>query len=66
MEDVFLPIKDLLPMIDPCEIVISGWDISSSNLYDACKRAKVLEPDLLKQLKEDLKAIKPMPAAFNG
>jgi myo-inositol-1-phosphate synthase len=66
MEDIFMPVKDLLPMVDPCELVISGWDISSANLYEACKRSKVLDPDLIKQLKEDLKAMKPLPAAFNG
>ncbi len=63
---MYLPIKDLLPMVDPCDFVISGWDISSENLYSACKRSKVLEPDLVNKLKDDLQAIVPMPAALNG
>ena len=53
-------------MAEPCEFVINGWDISKSNLYEACKRAKVLEPDLIKQLKNELQAIVPLPAALNG
>lgn len=53
-------------MVDPVEFVISGWDISKTNLYDACKRSKVIEPDLIHQLKDDLKAIVPLPAALNG
>jgi myo-inositol-1-phosphate synthase len=53
-------------MVDPCDFEITGWDISGCNLYEACKRARVLEPDLIHQLKEDLKKIKPMPAAFSG
>ena len=53
-------------MVDPIDFVISGWDISAQNLYDACKRSKVLEPDLIKQLKEELQAIVPLPAALNG
>lgn len=65
LEDVYKPVKDLLPMVDPCDIVVSGWDISGMNLYEACKRAKVLEPDLLKQLKSELQRIVPLPAALN-
>ena len=54
LQDVFMPIKDLLPMVNPIDFEVSGWDISNKNLYDACKRAKVLEPDLIKQLKPHL------------
>jgi myo-inositol-1-phosphate synthase len=61
-----MPIKDLLPMVNPCDFEISGWDISSANLYESCKRAKVLEPDLLNQLRGDLEKIKPMKACFRG
>jgi myo-inositol-1-phosphate synthase len=64
-EDVYKPIKDLLPMVDPCDFVISGWDISKMNLYDACKRSKVLEPDLLRQLQPELQRIVPLPATLN-
>lgn len=41
-------------MVHPDDFIISGWDVSGKNMYDACKRAKVLEPDLIDQLKEDL------------
>ena len=66
LSDVYKPIKELIPLVDPVEFVISGWDISKANLYDACKRSKVIEPDLIHQLKDDLKAIVPLPAALNG
>jgi len=46
--------------------VITGWDISKLNLYEACRRSKVLEPDLIRQLKSELEAIVPLPAALNG
>lgn len=65
LKDVFKPIKELLPMADPVNFEISGWDISGLNLYEAAKRARVLEPTLLQQLKEDLEAITPLPAALN-
>ncbi len=63
---MYMPVKDLLPMVNPCDFEISGWDISDSNLYESCKRARVLEPDLLNQLKEDLEKIKPLKACFRG
>jgi myo-inositol-1-phosphate synthase len=66
LHDKHIPVKDLLPMVDPCDFEITGWDISGMNLYESCKRARVLEPDLINQLKEDLEKIKPMPAAFMG
>lgn len=53
-------------MVDPCEMEISGWDISNLDLYESCKRAHVLEPTLLEQLKDKLQQIKPLPAALNG
>jgi myo-inositol-1-phosphate synthase len=53
-------------MVNPVDFLISGWDISNANLFDACKRAKVLEPDLLNQLKPELEKIIPLPAAFRG
>jgi myo-inositol-1-phosphate synthase len=34
-------------MVDPNDIVLTGWDISGLNIYESCKRAKVYEPDLL-------------------
>ena len=66
LKDVFKPINEILPMAHPCDFEVSGWDISDKNLYEACKRAKVLEPDLIKKLKSELEQIKPLKAALNG
>lgn len=65
LTDVFKPIKELLPMASPIDFEVSGWDISSANLYEAVKRAHVLEPTLIEQLKGDLENIKPMKAVLN-
>ena len=27
LHDKFIPVKDLLPMVNPCDFEISGWDI---------------------------------------
>jgi myo-inositol-1-phosphate synthase len=40
-------VKDLMPMVNPVDFEISGWDISDLNLYESCRRAKVLEPSLI-------------------
>jgi myo-inositol-1-phosphate synthase len=65
LQDVFKPIKELLPMVNPVDFDICGWDISDANLYEAARRAHVLEPMLIEQLKVDLEKIKPMPAVLN-
>jgi myo-inositol-1-phosphate synthase len=33
-------------MVNPCDIVFGGWDISGMNLADAMNRAGVVEWDL--------------------
>ena len=63
---MYKPVKELLPMVNPCHMEISGWDISGLNLYESCKRARVLEPTLIEQLRGDLERITPLPAALNG
>jgi myo-inositol-1-phosphate synthase len=52
IQDVYTPISKLIPMVNPVEIEVTGWDISKKNLFESCKRAQVLEPDLVNQLKE--------------
>ena len=58
-------IKDIMPMANPIDFEISGWDISSKNLFEACKRAHVLEPSLVNAMKAELEAIKPLPSILN-
>jgi len=65
LTDVFKPIKELLPMVNPIDFDICGWDINKANLHEAVKRSHVLEPTLIEQLKTDLEAIVPMQAVLN-
>lgn len=64
-EDFFQPMRDLLPMVNPNDLYIDGWDISSLNLGDAMRRAKVLDVNLQKQLYPMMAAIKPRRALFD-
>ena len=47
LKDVHKNIKDILPMANPIDFEVSGWDISDDNLYEATKRSHVLPPTLL-------------------
>jgi len=54
-----------MPMVNPVDFEISGWDINNANLFDACKRSHVLEPSLVDALKGDLENIVPLPSILN-
>ncbi|XP_047107119.1 inositol-3-phosphate synthase 1-A isoform X1 [Schistocerca piceifrons] len=65
-EDVYVPMSDMLPMVNPNDVVVDGWDISSLNLADAMARACVLNWNLQQQLYPHMKNMKPRPAIFFG
>jgi len=62
--DVYVPLNNLLPMVHPNDIVISGWDINNLNIAEAMKRACVFDYDLQRQLYEHLEHLKPMPSIY--
>lgn len=64
-KDVFLPMKELLPMVEPADIVLDGWDISGHHLGDAMRRAEVLDVALQDQLYDYLSAMKPRPSIYD-
>ncbi|CAI8501129.1 unnamed protein product [Pichia kudriavzevii] len=63
-EDVYVPFNSLVPMVNPNDFVISGWDISKLNLYEGMKRAQVLEYDLREQLKTYMEKIQPLKSVY--
>ncbi|MDE1192430.1 MAG: inositol-3-phosphate synthase [Arachidicoccus sp.] len=58
-------IKDFVPLAKLEDIVFGGWDLYEDNVYQAASHAKVLDQQLLDQLKPELEAIKPMEAVFD-
>ncbi|XP_069820610.1 inositol-3-phosphate synthase 1 [Dendropsophus ebraccatus] len=62
--DVYIPFRDLLPMVHPNDIVFDGWDISSLNLADAMKRAEVLDWQLQEQLRPYMEKMQPRPSVY--
>ncbi|KXN67460.1 myo-inositol-1-phosphate synthase [Conidiobolus coronatus NRRL 28638] len=63
-KDVFIPFKDILPMVHPNDVVLGGWDINAANIADAMERAQVLDYDLQRQLKDEMSQLKPLPSIY--
>lgn len=63
-EEVFVPVRHLLPLLDPTSMEIDGWDISSMNLADGMKRAGVFEWSLQEQLRPMMASLVPRKAVF--
>ncbi len=59
------PIKDFVPLAELNNLVLGGWDIFPDNMYEASSKAGVLEKSLLDQIRPELEAIQPWPAAFD-
>ena len=64
-EDNVPLIKDFVGLASLDDLVFGGWDIFEDNAYEAAKNAGVLNNELLDQVKDELSAIKPMPAVFD-
>lgn len=62
---VYIPMKDVLPMVHPDDIVFDGWDISSLNLAEAMERARVLDFDLQSQLRSYMEKLNPRPSIYD-
>jgi myo-inositol-1-phosphate synthase len=58
-------VKDFIPLQGLDKMVFGGWDIFEDDMYKAAKKAGVLDRYTLKQIKKEMKAIKPMKAVFD-
>lgn len=64
-QDVHIPMNKMVPMVNPDNIVVDGWDISSMNIGDAMIRAGVLEVGLQDQVHKKLSLLKPRPSIYD-
>ncbi|ODV96512.1 hypothetical protein PACTADRAFT_2803 [Pachysolen tannophilus NRRL Y-2460] len=62
--DVYAPFNDVLPLVNPNDLVVGGWDINGADLKKAMERAQVLDIDLQKKLGPYMKDIKPLPSVY--
>ena len=65
-EEVFAPLNAVVPMVNPNDIVLGGWDINESNLLVAAKRAKVLDVNLVSHIASKLEQIVPLPGVYDA
>ncbi|XP_060762256.1 inositol-3-phosphate synthase 1-A-like [Neoarius graeffei] len=62
--EIFVPFRELLPMVHPNDIVFDGWDISSMDLGCAMERAQVLDWNLQEMLRPHMSQLKPRPSIY--
>jgi myo-inositol-1-phosphate synthase len=58
-------IKKFVPLSPLDNLVFTGWDIFSDDMYTAARKAGVLEKELLDKVKPFLSTIKPRKAVFD-
>jgi len=63
-EDIYVPISSTLPMLNPDDIEIDGWDISNVNLAEAMTRARVLDINLQVQLRPYMAHMRPRKSIY--
>jgi myo-inositol-1-phosphate synthase len=59
------PIRKFVPLAKLENLVFGGWDPIPDDAYTAARKAGVLEKEQLEKIAPFLKAIRPMPAAFD-
>jgi myo-inositol-1-phosphate synthase len=62
--EVYVPLREVLPTVHPDELVIGGWDINKMDLAGAMDRAAVLDYDLKRQLTERMREMRPLPSIY--
>ncbi|CAF1154990.1 unnamed protein product [Adineta ricciae] len=63
-KEVHIPFNTILPMLHPNDLVIGGWDINESNLYEAMRRACVFDYELQEKLKSAMSQLNPLPSIY--
>ena len=58
-------IRDFVPLAGVEDLSFAGWDVFEDDAWTAARKAGVLEPALLDQVKDELSAVKPMRAVFD-
>ena len=58
-------VKKFVPLADLNDLVFTGWDIFEDNMYEAARKAGVLDRYLLDQIKPFLETVSPRKAVFD-
>jgi myo-inositol-1-phosphate synthase len=58
-------IADFVPLAGLDDVVFAGWDVYKDNAFEAARKAGVLSPEHLQQLRPFLETLRPWPAVFD-
>jgi myo-inositol-1-phosphate synthase len=58
-------IKDFVPLATLDDLVFGAWDIFPDSCYQSARKAGVLDAAQLAQVRDELEALRPWPAAFD-
>ena len=61
----YLHYKDIVPIADLNDIEFASWDVYPANAYESTMHAEVLKERDIEPVADELKAIKPLKAAFD-
>lgn len=61
----YLKYNEIVPITDLKDIEFAAWDVYPANAYESAINAEVLKEKDINPVREELEAIKPMPAAFD-
>jgi myo-inositol-1-phosphate synthase len=62
--DYHVPFFSVVPMVDPTQLVVGGWDINGANMADAMRRACVLDVSLQQKLAPYMADLRPLPSMY--
>src|ERR1044071_5178354 len=57
-------LRDFVSLARTDDLVFGGWDLFHDNAFETATKAEVLTREHLEPIKDELSAVKPMPAVF--
>ena len=64
-DKVYKEVKDIVPIAELNDIVFGAWDLFPDNAYEAAVKAAVLKSQDIEPVRDELEAIRPIPALFD-
>ncbi|MBR5149897.1 MAG: inositol-3-phosphate synthase, partial [Bacteroidaceae bacterium] len=64
-DKMYKEVKDIVPVAELDDIVFGAWDLFPDNAYEAAVKAAVLRPADIEPVRDELEAIRPIPALFD-
>ena len=64
-DKAYKEVKNIVPIAELDDIVFGAWDLFPDNAYEAAVKAAVLKPQDIEPVRDELEAIRPIPALFD-